>query len=328
MIIDVSYANGSIDWDVASKEIEGAIIRAGFGKVATQEDQYFKPNVKGAISNGLQIGFYWFSYANNVETALVEAKVCESIIAPYLHECSLGVFFDWEYVSANYCQKTYGKRPTYKEVQEMTTAFIEYFQKKGYKAGYYANLDFSRTYYSGYNAPADSLFWLAYYSKQTPPMYCNYQQYSSKGEVSGIHTQVDLNLIRNQPATLESTCRGDGVRIRTAPRTDAKVVGYLYSGDKVSVYSDDGWGWSKIGYKGITGWVFNQYLTHTNKSKPKTVIVNGANVNVRSAPYLGGAPLAQANKGDTFELVAILKNGWLDVGNKYIYYDQSYISIK
>ena len=328
MVIDVSYANGSIDWDMASKEIEGAIIRAGFGKVATQEDQYFKANVKGAISNGLQIGFYWFSYANNVETALVEAKVCEQIIEKYKNDCTLGVFFDWEYASANYCAKEFGNRPKYKVVQEMTTAFIEYFQHKGWKAGYYANMDFSRTYYSGYNAPADSLLWLAYYSKNKPNVYCNYQQYSSTGTVNGISTNVDLNRVINEPETLSGHCIGDGVRIRSRPATDGKILGYLYVGDEVKLLADDGWGWSKCNYKGITGWVYNDYLNGPNLSPSKTVLINGTNVNVRSSPYLNGEIIKQANKGDTFRLCSILRNGWLDVNIGYVYYDKSYITIK
>ena len=52
MIIDVSIHNGAIDWTkVKSSGVTGAIIRAGYGRDLTkQDDARFKANIEGAIA--------------------------------------------------------------------------------------------------------------------------------------------------------------------------------------------------------------------------------------------------------------------------------------
>ena len=60
--IDVSYANGTVDWaKVKAAGISFAIIRAGYGRY--QVDSQFTANIKGALAQGIPVGIYWFSYA-------------------------------------------------------------------------------------------------------------------------------------------------------------------------------------------------------------------------------------------------------------------------
>jgi len=60
--IDVSQYQGSIDWTkVVNDGIEFAIIRAGYGRLVSQEDKYFTTNYSGATAALLPIGAYWFS---------------------------------------------------------------------------------------------------------------------------------------------------------------------------------------------------------------------------------------------------------------------------
>ena len=48
--IDVSYANGSIDWAAAKKDIDFAIIRSSFGSdLPSQIDSYFYQNLSLCI---------------------------------------------------------------------------------------------------------------------------------------------------------------------------------------------------------------------------------------------------------------------------------------
>lgn len=55
--IDVSQYQGNIDWSkVVNNRIEFAMIRAGYGKLASQEDKYFKTNYAAATAIGLPIG--------------------------------------------------------------------------------------------------------------------------------------------------------------------------------------------------------------------------------------------------------------------------------
>ena len=59
-IIDVSEHQNEINWEkVKAAGIEGAIIRAGFGR--GNIDRQYRNNIKGAIGAGLKyIGVYWF----------------------------------------------------------------------------------------------------------------------------------------------------------------------------------------------------------------------------------------------------------------------------
>lgn len=52
--IDVSKHQGEIDWKkVKADGIEFAMLRAGYGKVASQEDPTFKRNYEEAKANGI-----------------------------------------------------------------------------------------------------------------------------------------------------------------------------------------------------------------------------------------------------------------------------------
>lgn len=45
--IDVSYANGTVNWDVAKNGLDFAILQLGYGSDSTnQDDEQFERNVK------------------------------------------------------------------------------------------------------------------------------------------------------------------------------------------------------------------------------------------------------------------------------------------
>ena len=55
--IDVSKWQGKIDWKAVSGDgISFAILRAGFGRLASQEDVCFDQNMTGALAAGLPVG--------------------------------------------------------------------------------------------------------------------------------------------------------------------------------------------------------------------------------------------------------------------------------
>ena len=55
--IDVSHHQGKIDWEkVTADGIQFAIIRAGFGNSASQKDERFEENIKGALTEGIPVG--------------------------------------------------------------------------------------------------------------------------------------------------------------------------------------------------------------------------------------------------------------------------------
>ena len=93
--IDVSVHNGSIDWNrVKNDGIGFAILRAGYGKTASQKDKKFEDNYNGAKAAGIPVGAYWYSYARTVEEARQEAEACITILRGKQFEYP--IFFDVE----------------------------------------------------------------------------------------------------------------------------------------------------------------------------------------------------------------------------------------
>lgn len=124
------------------------------------------------------------------------------------------------------------------------------------------------------------------------------------------------------------TCTGNGVCIRKEAHTAAQTLGTANKGDKLELLDDDGWGWSKVKFNGVTGWMYNEYVSGSGRSNPKTVYCNGTAVNLRKSPSTSAKVVRQLNKGDKVTLVSINPDGWLDVDGGYLYYDKSYLEIK
>ena len=76
--IDVSYAQGVIDWEKvkASGLVDFAILRAGYGKETSQIDDQFNRNYATCKQLGIPVGVYWYSYATTAAEAEQEAKIC------------------------------------------------------------------------------------------------------------------------------------------------------------------------------------------------------------------------------------------------------------
>ena len=62
--IDVSEWQGDIDFKkVKASDVDHVILRAGFGREASQRDAEFETYYKNAKAAGLKVGAYWYSYA-------------------------------------------------------------------------------------------------------------------------------------------------------------------------------------------------------------------------------------------------------------------------
>ncbi len=331
--IDVSTHNGTIDWKKVKKDgVSFTIIRAGFGNTADQRDVQFVANMNGALDAGISVGVYWFNYARSVEEARKEAKACLEVIKPYQDRITYPVFADFEYDSEEYAEKA-GVTVDKRFVTDVIKAFCEEIKRAGYIPGWYTNQD----YYKNKLYPeelADYDCWLADYTGG-PAFDCVMQQYTSTGKVEGISGNVDMNLAfkeyGSKPAASGKkygTCTGSDVRIRKEAHTAAQVLGTAGKGDKLELLGDDGWGWSKVRANGVTGWMYNEYVSGSGRSKPKTVYCNGTAVNLRQEPSTSAKVIRQLNKGDKVTLVSINPDGWLDVDGGYLYYDKSYLEIR
>ena len=145
--VDISKHNGVINWSIVDKnEIDFVIIRAGYG--FNTVDPMFEKNIKGAISAGLDVGIYWFSYAHTPDDAVKEAKKCIATIEPYKDKIKYPVWFDWEYDSDNYVRKQYGIVLNKAQVSSIAKAFMQTVIANGYRTGNYANPDYLTRYFN------------------------------------------------------------------------------------------------------------------------------------------------------------------------------------
>lgn len=189
-IIDVSEWQGNIDFNKVKKSgISGVIIRAGYGK--GNIDSKFIQNINNAIAAKMEyIGVYWFSYAYSEDMARKEAAYCNDIINKYKSNINLPIFFDYEYDSLNYANRS-GVYPGKTMITSMTDQFCSRIKKLGYKSGYYCNYDFQNNYINT-SALTEYDLWFADWDGDIYEN-CYIQQYTDKGIIDGINGNVDLN---------------------------------------------------------------------------------------------------------------------------------------
>lgn len=189
--IDVSAHQGIVDWPkVRASGVVGAVLRAGYGNDASQQDAQFAANIRNAPAAGLKVGVYWFSYADSAADALKEWAVCRSVIQPYRTKI-LFVAYDYEYASADYYQKIHGAAPANGLVNEIVGSFLGAAKADGWSGLLYANNDYRLNVFSPATLGRWSL-WLADYSGG-PDAACVLQQTTDSGSVPGIAGKVDLD---------------------------------------------------------------------------------------------------------------------------------------
>ena len=183
--IDVSEHQGHIDWAKVAKDgVEFAIIRAGYGRELSQKDDNFEQNYTAAKKAGIQVGAYWYSYADSVKRAEEEAKTCLKVLEGKHFE--LPVFFDQEYEKSILALSN-------KTRTDIILKFLEIIQAAGRKCGLYSSTNFITTKLEASRLRQYPL-WIAEYGSKlhyTGTVWA--WQYSSKGRGSGILGNVDCN---------------------------------------------------------------------------------------------------------------------------------------
>ena len=82
--IDVSQYQGVINWELVKRHIDFAIIRCGYGQdIPGQDDRMFKRNADECTRLGIPFGVYLYSYAQNENEALSEARHVMRLIKDY-----------------------------------------------------------------------------------------------------------------------------------------------------------------------------------------------------------------------------------------------------
>ena len=197
--IDVSYAQGQIDWSLVAQDKEFAIIRAGYG--AGNVDNKANYNCYKANQFQFPVGLYWFSYAYTDLMARREGEYIAQFASQYTIDYPL--FWDFEYDSEEYAELN-GVTMTPQLYHDMADAFCTAVENAGYVAGLYYNPDFDSRYNisSFFIQHPNRKKWIAKWST-TPPDSYNIWQYGlgSAGSVPGISTDIDLDVMDDVPPT-------------------------------------------------------------------------------------------------------------------------------
>lgn len=191
--VDVSQHNGAIDWGRTKRQIDFAMLRAGFGK--GNIDKTFHANARACTTNGIPFGVYWFSYATTEEEAKAEADYCLKAVKGY--SLSYPIAFDYEYDSDKYAKKQ-GKTLSKKKKALLAKAFCERIESGGYYAMIYSNLDYYKEGFESITPRFD--LWYANWGVKSPDIKCGIWQASDKGIIAGINGLVDINFAyKNYP---------------------------------------------------------------------------------------------------------------------------------
>lgn len=193
--IDVSFWQGTIDWETVKGNIDFAVVRAGYGK---NVDSQAKRNIAECERLNIPYAIYWFSYATCNQDAENEAKKAVEFLNG--KEC-VSVFYDWEYDSeANFVKATRIKFQRY-HAASYADVFCHEVEKSGYRAGVYTNHDYYNTFKNVIRG--NRLLWMAHYKATEPPEKWDVWQCSSTEKVNGIVGNVDFDYMKKGVLELE-----------------------------------------------------------------------------------------------------------------------------
>ena len=196
MIIDISNYQGNVDFAKVKNEVEGVIIRCGWGSdYKKQDDPKFNEYVKGCIENNIPFGIYLYSYAKTIAQAQSEAKHVMRLCDPIKDKLSFPVFYDLE------------QKGTESGAVERARVWADILTHYGYKVGIYANSNWWKNYLKGLD---EFPKWVANYGindgkPHTKPSNNNMimWQYTSRGKIAGIKGNVDCNIYYGEIKPIE-----------------------------------------------------------------------------------------------------------------------------
>ena len=202
--VDISTFNRNVDYDKLKNNIEFAILRVGYGVQYApdeQKDEMFEEHYKN-LKEKIQIGAYYYQYANEVGEGKKEAENC----LRYLEgkKLELPIFYDVEDSSLNGLNK--------EQLTNIVIEFCETIKNAGYNVGVYANKYFLENKLET-NRLKNYIIWCASYGVNDGNINENAKyegkheiwQYTSMGRIEGINGNVDLNLMYNSIEGTDTT---------------------------------------------------------------------------------------------------------------------------
>ncbi len=141
--VDISYHNGTIDFEQLASEVNFVILRCGYGSDYTsQDDANFETYAKECIKYNIPFGVYLYSYADTVAKGTSEGEHALRLvekISEWGGKLSLPVFYDME------DSGTLGKCDASTKAK-IAQAFCKVLEDEGYTTGIYATKYWWTTY--------------------------------------------------------------------------------------------------------------------------------------------------------------------------------------
>ncbi|MCL2036157.1 MAG: glycoside hydrolase family 25 protein [Oscillospiraceae bacterium] len=190
--IDISRWNGDINWEeVGRTNIEFAMIRIGFGAFVdsngvhhkTDMDRRFREYIAGAQENGIEVGVYFYSYAQTLDQIIDEAYHLLNMLDEF--KITYPIALDMEEPREDYIDNP----------SEMADAFLNIIADAGYFPMMYSYKSWLENYLTA-EIREKYTVWVAHIEVPATTYKDRYYmwQYTWKGRVSGINGDVDLNI--------------------------------------------------------------------------------------------------------------------------------------
>ena len=187
--IDVSKWQGAIDFSkVKEAGAEFVIIRVGHQNGVGGEyvlDPYFKRNISDAIENDLDVGIYFYSYADSKKEARKQAEWVIKQIKDY--DITLPIAFDFEsFTSFN------SMNLSLYQLNEVAESYFSTLEDAGYDTMLYGSKNYLNAIWK-YNT---NKVWLAHYTDKTDydKDYMMWQL-CQDGVIDGINGFVDIDIL-------------------------------------------------------------------------------------------------------------------------------------
>lgn len=194
--IDVSHHNGCIDWEhVALNDKKFAVMKCQYEAQSHRIDETFEYNYTEAGKHGIARGVYIYIARASMADPILDANSLLGHLKG--RKLEYGIWLDLEDNSLSAKGKAY--------IRNLAYQYADIFRKAGYYVGIYCNRDWYINLIHD-DLKRDFDFWIARYPKNDTGIYNRQSslkpsiqmavawQYSSKGNVPGIKTHVDLNV--------------------------------------------------------------------------------------------------------------------------------------
>lgn len=193
-VIDVSYYQGDINWDLFASESDcyGVILRLGYYQTL---DKKFERNINELKRLNIPYGIYLFSYSTTLSGAKKEADFTNSMISKYNLNPTLGIYYDIEsWSSSNGSSSNEITKEMYDNIIQHYINSVSYYTNYKYKVKVYSGRWYAMNKLG--EISKKHVDWVAEYNST-----CKYDgvysiwQYTSKGSIPGIEGNVDISYI-------------------------------------------------------------------------------------------------------------------------------------